>query len=151
MFRDFANKSPKVSTYGVTTAVSVIYLTQTASTVTTTTISISERVTTAPGGTITQVGPTVTNDGPTITQPPEYVTITAGGNNYYTVTGGTVTVISYVPLYPSSSSKSFTCRTYATNYYNGQQPVRRSVFDMDAPAVMDEYDRMPKPGAAPKP
>lgn len=141
----------------MTTAVSVVYLTQTASTVTTTTVSISvsisDRVSTAPGGTITQAGPTVTNAGPTITQPPEYVTITAGGGNYITVTGGggvTVTVISYV--YPSSTSRSFTCRTYATNYLNGRGPGqrnRRSVFDLDAPMVMDEYDRMPKPGAVP--
>lgn len=144
----------QVSTYGVTTAVSVVYLTQTASTVTTTTVSvsISERVTTAPGGTTTQAGPTVTNAGPTITQPPEYVTITAGGGNYITVTaGGTVTVISYV--FPSSTSKSFTCRTYATNYLNGRGPgrVRRSVFDLDAPVALGEYDMMPKPGAVPKP
>lgn len=132
----------QVSSYGVTTAVSVVYLTQTAPTVTTTTvsISISDRVS------------TVTGAGPTVTQPPEYVTITAGGGNYITVTqGGTVTVVSYV--YPSSTSKSFTCRTYATNYLNGALPYRRrrSVFDLDSPAVMDEYDKMPRPGAVPKP
>lgn len=140
----------------MTTAVSVVYLTQTASTVTTTTVSISisvsDRVTTAPGATITQSGPTITDAGPTVTQSAEYVTITGGGGNYITVTGGgTVTVISYV--YPSSTSKSFTCRTYATNYLNGLhgKRVRRSVFDLDAPMVMDEFDRMPKPGALPKP
>ena len=110
-------------------------------------VSISDRITTAPGATIT-------NAGPTITGTPEYVTITAGGGEYITVTRGegTVTVISYV--YPSSTSASFTCRTYATNYLNGRpagQPYRRSVFDLDVPAVMGEFDAMPRPGAVPKP
>lgn len=123
-------------------------------TTTTVSISISDRVSTAPGGTITATGPgaTVTNAGPTITQPPEYVTVTAGNGGYTTVTveAGTVTVISY--RLPTSSSSSFTCRTYATNYLNGLNGrQRRSVFDMDAPVELSEYERMPRPGAVPKP
>ena len=54
------------------------------------------------------------------------VTITQGGGQFITVTlgggsGVTETTTVYVTrtVAPSSRSSSFTCRTYATNYFNG--------------------------------
>jgi hypothetical protein len=112
--------------------------------VTTTTVSISNQVSTV--------------TGPTYTQSADVITITKGGGGaggYITVTAPPSIIISYV--YPSSSSSSFTCRTYATNYLNGQhgkvkRTNKRSVFDVDSPLVLGEGEMMkPQPGAVPVP
>jgi hypothetical protein len=138
-----SNGQSILSTYGVSTALSVIYQ-PTTRTVTTTTVSISVSisdrtvVTTAPGQTVSVGGGT---DG-------GVVTITLGGGNFITVTQ---VVTSYVA--PSSSSYSFTCRTYATNYLNGMHgrklAKRRSVFDKYGMGQEGEGPLAPKPGARP--
>lgn len=138
------------SIVGVTTIVSVSYIQQTASTVTTTSISLRptiipttiqqtiDRTITGPGGfttvtqgggtaTFTQVGPTVTASG-SGGSPPVTVTLGNGGGG-----GGVVTSIIYV--YPSSTSSTSTCRLTPTNYYKGLQPARRDLerkFDLFA-------------------
>lgn len=136
-----------VSTYGETTVLTVSYIPATTKTVTTTTttisVSISNKISTA------------TVSGPTITASAQEITITKGGGGaggYITITGGVSTVISYV--YPSSSSSSFTCRTYATNYLNGmhgkvKRMDKRSIFDTEVPMILGEM--LPRPGAVPKP
>lgn len=80
--------------------------------------------------------------GPTVTASGGQVTVTAGGGG-----GGATTVY----VYPSSSSTSFTCRTYATNYLNGMHGRReamsrrkRTLFDVDLP-------KLPRPGTVPMP
>ena len=120
----------------------------TTKTVTTTTVSvsvsISHQISTA----------TATVSGPTYTASAELVTITAGGGGYITVTAPPSIIVSYV--YPSSTSSSFTCRTYATNYLNGyhgkvKRTNKRSIFEVDVPFVLGEMERAPKPGAVPQP
>lgn len=66
--------------------------------------------------------------------------------------GGTATVTQVIVSYvqPSSTSSSFTCRTYATNYlngYHGRKIKRRSVFDIEV--VLSEEDRVPRPASRP--
>ncbi|KAK3111566.1 hypothetical protein LTR53_013052, partial [Teratosphaeriaceae sp. CCFEE 6253] len=98
------------STYGVTTEISVSYRTNTETTTTTT------------SSTSTTTSVSVTSDTTTEVQ---YVTITKGGGQYITITAPPTTVVSYV--FPTSSSTSFTCRTYVTNYLNGEHgKVKRS-------------------------
>jgi len=77
----------------------------------------------------------------------QYVTITEGGGNYITLTAPPTTV--YVPVFPSSSASTFTCRTHATNYLNGahgkvKMARRRSVRDKDVVKAA-------KPGQVPQP
>ncbi|TKA83791.1 hypothetical protein B0A55_00056 [Friedmanniomyces simplex] len=103
------------STYGVTTQASILTATATETTTTlsvSTTISVSVSATTAF----------------------DYITINEGGGEYITLTAPPTTV--YVPVFSSTSSSSFTCRTYATNYLNGmhgkvKKARKRSVFDRD--------------------
>ena len=118
--------------------------------VTTTTVSVSVSVSVS-----NQIS-TVT--GPTYTQSGDVITITRGGGGaggYITVTAPPSIIISYV--FPSSSSSSFTCRTYATNYLNGmhgkvKRTDKRSIFDIDSPLVMGDGEMMrPQPGAVPMP
>jgi len=72
------------------------------------------------------------------------VTVTAGGS-------GTVTEISYVTVGPSSKSSSFSCRTYATNYFNGAglngKVRKRSIFDREV--LQGGEAAMARPGARP--
>ena len=124
-----------VTSYGVTTVVSISYIPKTA-TETTTTVSI--RPTTVRE---TVSGPTVTASGSG-----------GGGGSGVVTVYGTVTET----YRPSSSKSSFTCRTYATNYLNGMHGKlkrdgtrRRSVFDVEV--VLDEKNAMPMPGARPEP
>ena len=71
------------------------------------------------------------------------MTITQGGGQYITVTlgggsGVTETTTVYVTrtVAPSSRSSSFTCRTYATNYFNGGNgAVPTGSFKRDAERV----------------
>lgn len=137
-----SNGQTILSTYGVSTAVGVVYQPASTRTVTTTTVSISisvsERtvVSTAPGTTIS-VGGGTGGGG-------QVVTITAGGGNYITVTQ---VVTSYAV--PSSHSSSFTCRTYATNYLNGMHgrklARKRSVFEKYGMGGEDPLAPMPGP------
>jgi hypothetical protein len=151
-----------VTSYGVSTAVSVAYIPASTNTVTTTLVSISISERTVSGAIITTAipntnpntfGPPGSNTygppGPgggtvTVTETPTgantygpggtfgpggpgVVTITQGGGQYITVTlgdgseGVTATTTVYITrtVAPSSRSSSFTCRTYATNYFNG--------------------------------
>jgi hypothetical protein len=140
-----SNGQTILSTYGVSTAISVVYPPASTRTVTTTTVSISvsisERtvVSTAPGETVVS---TASNTGPG----GQVVTITAGGGNFITVTQ---VVTSYVQ--PSSMSTSFTCRTYATNYLDGMHgrklAKKRSVFDKHEMGA--DGPLAPMPGASP--
>ena len=72
------------------------------------------------------------------------VTVTAGG-------GGTVTEISHVTIGPSSKSSSFSCRTYATNYFNGiglnGKVRKRGIFDREV--LQGGEAAMARPGARP--
>jgi len=124
-----------------TRVVSIVYLPASTNTVTTTTVSVS----------ISNQISAVT--GPTVTASAQEITITAGPGQYITVTAEPMTVISYV--FPSSSSSSFTCRTYATNYLNGMhgraRMNKRSIFDVDQPSVIGEMEKQPRPGAVPQP
>jgi hypothetical protein len=127
-----------VTSYGVSTAVSVSYIPASTNTVTTTLVSISISERTVGGATITTAisntnqntfGPPGSNTfgdpGSNTYGPPGVVTITKGGGQFITVTVGggsfTATTTVYITrtVAPSSRSSSFTCRTYATNYFNG--------------------------------
>lgn len=114
-----------VSTYGVTTAISVVYITNTVTT-TSVSLSVSTTLTVSVSVSVSASAMTVFHD----------VTVTEGGSQFATITAPPQTVISYV--YPSSTSSSFTCQTYATNYLNGLHgKVKRdgqkkwSIFDND--------------------
>ena len=144
--RYVSNHVTYTTIFGVTRLVSIVYLPGKAHTVTTTTVSISVSI----SNQITTATATVT--GPTQTASPSVIVLTEGGSEFITVTAAPVTVY----LAPSSTSSSFTCRTYATNYLNGghgkvKRTNKRSIFDVDAPFVLGEMDRKPAPGAVPKP
>jgi hypothetical protein len=133
-----------VTSYGVTTAVSVSFVPASTNTVTTTLVSISVSERTVPNTNQNTYGPPGSNTygppGPgggtvTVTETPTgmntygpggTVTITQGGGIITTTVGGgsggvTTTTTVYITrtVAPSSTSSSFTCRTYATNYFNG--------------------------------
>jgi hypothetical protein len=133
-----------VTSYGVTTAVSVSFVPASTNTVTTTLVSISVSERTVPNTNQNTYGPPGSNKygppGPgggtvTVTETPTgmntygpggTVTITQGGGIITTTVGGgsggvTTTTTVYITrtVAPSSTSSSFTCRTYATNYFNG--------------------------------
>ncbi|KAH9815682.1 F-actin-capping protein subunit beta [Teratosphaeria destructans] len=135
------------STYGVSTALSIVYSASTITqTTTTVSISVSRAVSTAVSVSISSVSGsgggvvTVTTGG-------------GGGSGYVTVTAAPVTVISYVQA--SSSSSSFTCRTYATNYLDGahgrvrRDRKKRSIWDWDEGVA--KVAEGPRPGDVPKP
>lgn len=84
------------------------------------------------------------------------MTVTLSGSGGGTETS-TTTVFVTRTVAPSSvsTSSSFTCRTYATNYLNGAVPTavikkreKRSVFDPEI--VIGENDKSPRPGALPQ-
>jgi hypothetical protein len=128
-----------VTSYGISTAVSVSLVPVTTTLVS---ISVSERTVAntnqntygppgsntygppGPGGgtvTVTETPTGMNTYGPggtvTITQGGRIVTTTVGGGSGGVTTTTTVYITRTVA--PSSKSSSFTCRTYATNYFNG--------------------------------
>jgi hypothetical protein len=139
------------TSYGITTAIGISYIPQTASTntVTTTMISIS----------VAEATVTISNTGAS-----GVVTVTAGGGGYATITmsegvastSTTTVFITVAPSAKSASSASSVCRTYATNYLNApaaptgaiKRNEKRSVFE--AEFVISENDKTPRPGDLPE-
>lgn len=135
----------QISTYG-TTAITTVY----------------QPVTLPPGTVTLQAGTVTLHDG-TVTlpaSPPGTVTITATTVSVSisisdlivteTTTAPGPTVTTYI--YPSSTKASFTCRTVATNYLDGnhgkvKRADKRSIFDADSLLLFGEMGKSPRPGA----